>query len=459
MSTTPSRHLRDLACTLPGRVLLPSDDGWDEARRPWQLHVEQRPGAIAYPESAEDVSRVVHVARDAGCRIAVQASGHNASPLRGLDGMVLLKTTRMRGVTIDVASRLARLDAGVRTAEVASAAAPQGLAALTGTSPDVGAVGYTTGGGIGVLSRRFGLCCNHVRAFEVVTADGKLVRADREHEPDLFWALRGGGGSFGVVTAMELELLPLREVYAGTLWYPRERAREVLHTWLELTRAAPPDGLTTMGRLMTFPPIPAVPEAVRGKSFALVHVYHAGDRAQADRLLAPLRALRPLDDTVRPTPTSDLKEVHMDPSQPVPGVGDGVLLAEAPEAAVDALMEEANRAGGPELATVEIRQLEGELARARPESGALASLPAKHVLFAGGFAPKPDLVSSLHRRVEDLKRALEPWTAPSMTMNFADTPRAPASFWTEPVYERLRRIKTAVDPGNLFLANHPVPPA
>ena len=188
-----------------------------------------------------------------------------------------------------------------------------------GSSPDVGVVGYTIGGGIGLLSRRYGLSANNVHAIELVTADGHLVRADREREPDLFWAVRGGGGSFGVVTAIELELFPLAEAYAGLLWYPLERGSEVLHTWRELTQATPPDELTTMGRFVNFPPIADVPEPVRGRSFVIVDAYHVGDRARADELLAPLRALGPVNDTIRIVSMPELSHVHMDPERPGPG--------------------------------------------------------------------------------------------------------------------------------------------
>jgi hypothetical protein len=458
MFATSNRHLSGLAAALPGKVVLPSDDGWDAARQPWQLFVDQRPAAVVFPESAEDAVQVVLFARQQGYRVAAQGPGHNAAPLGGLSDTILVKTERMRGVVIDTGARMARLGAGVHGAGLVETAARYGLAALTGTSPDVGAVGYTLGGGIGVLGRRYGLSCNHVRAVQLVTASGQLVRADREHEPDLFWALRGGGGSFGVVTAMELELLPLTRAYAGTLWYPSARAREVLHAWQELTQADPPEELTTIGRLMSFPPIPEAPEAVRGKSLAVVHVYHAGDPAQADRLLAPLRALGPVNDTVQPVTMPALTEVHLDPDQPVPAVGDGLMLAEMPAGALTALLDVAGPDSGIQLASVEVRHLEGELARARPESGALASIPAKYVVYLVGFGPTPELVASSQGHIEAIKQALARWTTPYMCLNYADTPRDPGNFWTEPAYQRLRHIKMLVDPDNLIRANHPVPP-
>ena len=251
---------------------------------------------------AAGCSAAVLFAREFGLRVAAQGTGHGAGPLGSLEDTILLKTERMRGVSVDPARRTARVQAGTVWVEVVEVAAQHGLAALAGSSPDVGVVGYTLGGGISFLGRRYGLAANHVSAIELVTADGRLVRADREHEPDLFWALRGGGGSFGVVTSIELELFPITQAYAGILWYPIERGPEVLRAWRELTQSDLPDELTTVGRFVNLPPIPEIPEPVRGKSFAIVEAYHLGDPVHADELLAPLRALGPVNDTITTVP-------------------------------------------------------------------------------------------------------------------------------------------------------------
>jgi FAD binding domain-containing protein len=292
--SSPSR----LTSAPPGRVVLPEHVGFNEARRAWNLAIDQRPAAVAFPESLQHVAAVVLFAREFGLRVAAQGTGHSAAPLGSLDDTILLKTDRMRGVSIDPARRTARVRAGTVWLEVVEAAARHGLAALAGSSPDVGVVGYTLGGGLSALGRRYGLAANHVSAIELVTADGRLVRADPENEPDLFWALRGGGGSFGVVTAIEFKLFSITQAYAGILWYPIDRDLEVLHAWRELTQSDLPDELTTVGRFLNLPPIPEIPEPVRGQSFAIIEVYHLDDPVQADDLLAPLRALGPLSDTI-----------------------------------------------------------------------------------------------------------------------------------------------------------------
>ncbi len=445
--------------SLDGKVVLPGDDGFDSARRAWNLAVDQRPAAVAFPESAADVAAAVRYATGRGLRIAAQGTGHNARPLGPLADTVLVRTDKMRGIQIDPETRTARSEAGVVWIDVVQAAAAHGLAALAGSSPDVGVTGYTLGGGLSFLGRKYGLAASNVTAAEVVTADGRLVRADAGHEPDLFWALRGGGGSFGIVTALEFRLFPHTRAYAGTLWYPIERAAEVLHAWAELTRGPVPDELTTIGRLLNFPPVPQIPEPVRGRSFVIVEACHAGDPAHADRLLAPLRALGPVDDTITNVPMPALSHLHMDPEQPVPGAGDGMMTGPLPAEAIDALAAAAGPGATFPLLSVEVRHLGGEFARSRPGNGALASLDASYAVFAVSMTPVPELVAPVMAQVQTIKDALAPWTARQMYLNFAETHTPAAPFWTEHAYQRLREIKASIDPADIIRSNHPIPPA
>jgi len=459
ISTTDSRRPARPDPGLNGKVILPGDARFDDARRAWNLAVDQRPAAVVFPESAADVAAAVGYAAGRGLRIAAQGTGHNAGPLGPLADTVLLRTDKMRGIQIDPQTRTARVEAGVVWIDVVHAAATYGLAAMAGSSPDVGVVGYTLGGGVSFLGRKHGLAASHMLAADVVTADGTLVRADAGHQPDLFWALRGGGGSFGVVTALEFRLFPVAEAYAGALWYPIQRGFEVLHAWGELTRGEVPDELTTVGRFVNLPPIPQIPEQIRGKSFVLVEAYHVGDPAQADELLAPLRALGPVNDTITTVPIPALSHLHMDPEQPVPGKGDGMMVASLPGEAIDAFVEIAGAGAAFPLTSVEVRHLGAELGRPRPENGALACLDADYMLFAVGSVPVPELVGPVTAQVEAIKSALAPWAARQMYLNFAETQHPAAPFWTEHAYQRLRRIKATVDPGDLIRANHPIPPA
>ena len=276
--------LNQLRSRVGDRVLGPDDTGWDEARRPWNLSVDQHPAAVATPESAQDVVAVVDVARQHGLRVAPQGTGHSASPRASLEGSVLLDMSRMNAVEIDPERRLARLGAGAQWRHVVGPAAEHGLAGLSGSAPDVCVTGYAIGGGASWMIRRYGLAANSIRGAEVVTADGREVRADSGSEPDLFWALRGGGGSFGVVTALELELFPIRELYGGVLFWPQERAAEVLEAWREWA-AGVPDEMTSLGRLLNVPPLEELPEALRGRSFVVVEAAWLGDEADGRRLL------------------------------------------------------------------------------------------------------------------------------------------------------------------------------
>ena len=443
---------------LNGKVVTPEHGRWDAARQAWNLAVDQQPAAVVFPESAQDVIAAVHMAAHMGFEIAAQGTGHNAGPLGSLEHTLLIRTDAMRAVEIDPDARTARVEAGAVWFEVVEAAARYGLASLAGSSPDVGVVGYTLGGGLSWLGRKFGLAANNVQAIELVTADGRWLRADREHEPDLFWALRGGGGNFGVVTAIEIQLFPIAEVYAGLLWWPIDRGAEVMHAWHALTESGLPDELTTVGRYLQLPPLPEIPEPVRGKSFVVVEAIHVGDPAEADELLRPLRALAPVNDTIATIPVQELSHLHLDPEEPVPGVADGSVLDRLDDRAIDELDRVAGAQSGSPLLSVEVRHLGGELARPRPQHGAIASVEGEYVMFAVGMTPTPEAHAAVAAHVELVRQALQPWTARHMYLNFAETSREARSFWTESAYARLRRIKAHVDPSNRIRANHPIAP-
>ena len=218
MPTAKQNEFQALATNLSGRVTTPQDSGWDEARLSFNLSADQQPAAVIHTADARDVSATVRFASEHGLRLAPQVTGHGAVALE-LDGTLLLKTTEMKGVEIDAGARRARVGSGVTWAEVLEPAAAEGLAALHGSSGTVGVVGYTLGGGLGWYGRKHGLQANSVTAIELVNAEGEELRADHETEPELFWALRGGGGNFGVVTALEFELIPVTEVYAACFFF------------------------------------------------------------------------------------------------------------------------------------------------------------------------------------------------------------------------------------------------
>ena len=451
--------LSALRARVTGDIVLPGDGGWDAARLAWNLAVDQHPAMVALPETAADVAAVVSYAAEAGLRVAMQGTGHGAGARGGeLSGTVLVKMERMRGIEIDAAVRTARVEAGVIWSEVAEAAAEHGLAALAGSSPDVGVVGYTLGGGLSWLGRRYGLAASNVLAVELVTADGEIRRVDAETDQDLFWAVRGGGGSFGAVTAIEFALFPVAEVYAGVMLWPIERASEILHAWREWTSDMP-DEMTTVGRLLQLPPIPEIPEPLRGRSFVAVQAFYLGSEAEGAALVAPIRALEPEIDTIGTIPAAALQHVHMDPEHPVPGRGDGMLLDDLPAAGIDALVAAAGPGSGSPLLSVEVRQLGGALGRPAAGGGAVSHLNADFALFGIGIAMTPEMGTAAAAHVEAVREALAPWEAETTYLNFAEREVAGDRIFGPYAHHRLRAVKAAYDPADLFRSNQPIEPA
>ena len=445
-------ELHELSDRLAGDVVLPGDETWDTARQAWNLAVDQRPAAVVYPESASDVVATVRFAAERGVRIAFNAGGHNAGPIDWSRDTLLLKTERLDGIEIDAATRRARVGAGVLSQPLAVAAGAHGLAYLAGTSPNVGVLGYALGGGLSWMIRTFGLACNSIVSAEVVTADGRLARADRETEPELFWALRGGGGNLGAVTAIELELFPIAEIYAGALFWPIERAAEILKAWRAWIETVP-EACESLGRMLQLPDVPFLPEAVRGRSFVLVEAAVIGNASDGAALLQPLRDLGPEMDTIAMMPASQLSVVNMDPDDPLPYSGEGILLTDLPVQAVDLMVDAF--VGSP-LLHVEVRHLGGAAAMRSPEHGVLDSIDQPFVCFTFGLAPDAEALAAVDRHVKVLLGGLGPWDSGRRYLNFAESSMDPRSIFPVDSYDRLARAKARYDPTDMFLANHPV---
>jgi hypothetical protein len=446
--------------SMNGTFLTPQDDGFDTARQAWNLAVDQRPAAVAFADDAAGVATAVRLAAERGLRVAVQGTGHAAAPMGDLDGTLLLKTMRMTGLQVDPGARRARVEAGVLWGDVAVAAAEHGLMALHGSSPDVGVVGYTLGGGLGWLSRRHGLACNRVVAAEVVTADGELRRASHDEEPDLFWALRGGGGAFGAVTALEFELLPLTEVYAGWLVWDADAAGEVVHAFREWASGAPQE-ITTSLRFLHLPPFPDVPEPLRDRPVIAFDGAYLGSDADGAELLRPLRdvAAPLVMDTWATIPAAGLVHLHGDPEQPVPALGDGFQVRELTPEAADAFVEVGGPGSGSPLLMLELRQLGGALAEPPGGAGALAALTDEFTLYGVGMVMGPEAAHAIGAHLERVKEAMAPWSA-GVYLNFCETQGGGAArAFDEATYARLRDIKARYDAGNLFRSNHPLEPA
>ncbi|HEX4759490.1 MAG TPA: FAD-binding oxidoreductase [Thermoleophilaceae bacterium] len=433
---------------------IPGDDRYDAARQAFNLTLDQRPAMIAEPTNAEQVAAVVRFAAAQGYRVAPQATGHNAAPLGSLEDTVLLKTRAMQGVEIDVAARRARVLAGSKWEQVTPRASELGLAALHGSSPDVGVVGYSLGGGMGWYARKHGLQTNSVTAIELVNAGGELIRVDHDTEPELFWALRGGGGNFGVVTAIEFDLFPLEQVYAGTLFFPFERASEVMHAWHEWTDGTP-DEVTSTGKLLQFPPLPEIPEPVRGKSFTVVSAAYLGDEAEGAALMAPLRELGPVMDTFAMVPPVGLSELAMDPPDPVPYASTSQLLRELPASAIDDLVEAVGPGSDSRLVMAELRQTGGALSRTAEHHGALASLEGRYAQFAVGVVMDEATAVASNEQLGAAKAAIERHQV-GQYLNFAESATDLRDAFAAEAYARLQAAKASYDPEGRFQANHEV---
>jgi FAD/FMN-containing dehydrogenase len=438
----------------PAILSFPGDPGWDEARRAWNLAVDQRPAAVALPETVDDVVAAVDYARTVGLRVAVQGTGHGARHDL-LDGTLLVNMARMTGVEIDAGARVARVAAGTIWIDVVDAAIEHGLTALHGTAQDVGVVGYSLGGGIGWLARTHGLSSSSVLSAQVVTADGEVVRADPKTNEDLFWALRGGGGSFGVVTEVEIALYPVTEAYAGWLIWPMERAAEVLGAWAEWTREAPEE-VTSVGRLLQLPPIPELPEILRGRQVVVVEAAYQGDEASGRELLAPLLALEPEIDTFGTVPARALTELHQDPPAPVPGVGDGWMLDSLDARGAEAIVEAARMDGTAPLVSVEVRHLEGALGRPDPNGGVLSHLEASYAMYSVGSTMGPVTAAAIEERLGEIRAAAEPWLAATTYSNFADGDVDARDLYPGGAFERLAAVRAQLDPDGLFRSRHAI---
>ena len=438
-----------------GDVVAPGDENYETARQAWNLTATQRPALVVVPDRPDDILAAVRFAREHGLRVAAQGTGHNAMPLGEMPDTVLIRTHKMRGVEIDVENKIARVEAGALWMDVTVPASEHGLAALAGSSPDVGVVGYSLGGGTGWLARKLGLATNSVTAIEMVTADGRLVRADEHEHSDLFWALRGGGGNYGVVTAMEFRLYELPSIVAGAMIWPAERSREVLQAWREWTLTAPEEA-TTSARLLNIPDLEDVPEMLRGRSVVIIDGAVIGSVEEAAGILAPLRALEPEIDMFGPVPPVALSYIHMDPEEPMPVDSETALLDQAMPEMIEMLVDRFE--SSPLLLLVELRHLGGALGRVHHSHGALARFDAGYMFFAGGMSV-PEIAEPVREQLEALKEDVDAYGNGRDYLNFVERKTDPQTFYGKATYARLRAVKSVYDPGNLFRANHEIPPA
>jgi len=444
-------QLDDLRATVEGPVLAPDDHGFAAEVAGVNLAATCSPDVVVGVASESDVVEAVRFAGAHGLRLHVQATGHGAHG--HLKGGLLISTRRLAEVAVDPVARIAAVGAGAPWSTVLQLAVRHGLAPISGSSTHVGAVGYTLGGGLGPLARSHGFSSDYVRSFRVVTADGEPRTASAIENPDLFWALRGGKAGFGVVTGMEVALLPLTELYAGSLFFAEEHIETALRGWAEWTTTAD-DQVSTSVAIVRFPPIDEVPEVFRGKTLLSLRFAFPGDAERGAELAAPLRALAPaLLDAVGVLPVAELATIHNDPEQASPSWTTGAMLTAVPAEFVDALLARVGPTVSPPVVAVELRHLGNRTSVDVAEGSAVGGRDGAFILDVVALTPPGTDPSLLPGFWSGLTAAIEPWLAPVTTINFAGHP-GPAEFarsWSPEQFARLTEIARRYDPSGLLL--------
>jgi hypothetical protein len=437
-------------------IVRAGEPGYDAATRVFNLAHPARPEAAVTAGTVAEVQAALSHATLRGLPVRVCGTGHGSATTRPMPDALLIRTELAGGVEIDTARRLARVPAGTRWGEVVDAAAPAGLAVPHGSSPLVGVTGYLLRGGVSFYGRHTGIAANSVRAVELVTADGELRRADAATDPELFWALRGGGGGFGVVTAVELELFEAPAVITGAAYWPAAHAEALLARWIGWAESAPRT-VTTSLRLMNLPPLPEIPAPLREGTVLCVDgtvLSTSADTATAERqaadLLGPLREVaEPLLDTWRLAKPADVVLTHMDPTEPFPIFGDHMLFDDLPGDAVEELLRLVGDQADATLTNAELRQLGGALAEPARGGGVFDHLNARFAYMNGGvpFGVTPEAIVV---RCAQVRTALAPWASDRTAPSFVENLVQPQGHLTAEQMSAVDAVRARVDPEGRF---------
>ncbi|RVW10460.1 FAD-binding oxidoreductase [Prescottella agglutinans] len=443
-----------LAADLDGRLDLPDTADWPTVAQAWNLSIVQRPAAVVTAANTADVVKAVRFAAAHRIRVSAQPSGHGAT--RALDDTILVRTTALDDIWIDTAARTARVGAGVKWGALQAALDGTGLTGLVGSNPDVSVVGFCLGGGLSWLTRPYGPGSGSLSAVELVDAQGVHRWVSDDESPELMWALRGGGGEFGIVTAVEIDLFPAPEITGGRLAFPAAEARSVLRAVAALTAAAPAE-LTVWASIMHFPPIPDLPEEIRGQSFCFVDALLLGPADALAAHLAPIRAAGAvLRDTVRPLQPSELGGVCEEPVDPSPGVHSSMMLEALDDAVVDLVLDRAGTPGATPLTQVQFRHLGGPARTGRTGAVDLRRDGAEFAVMTLTLAPVPELLDAGAAAMADLFDELSPWSAGPTVPTMLGPGESPERAYDERTLAALRRLKQAVDPAYVVRGNYPL---
>ncbi|MBL1075050.1 FAD-binding oxidoreductase [Nocardia sp. 2] len=444
---------KDLRRVVRGRAVGQGEEGFDHLRLAWNRAVDQKVSAVVEVADAGDVAAVVKYAAQAGLAVSTQATGHGAST--AASGTILVKTRGLDGVRVDAPARRAVVGAGAPWAVVLEAAAEHGLAGPVGSSDVVGVAGYTLGGGVGWFSRSQGLAASAVRALEAVTADGEQVRVTATAEPELFWALRGGGGGdFAVVTALEFELFEANRLYGGRMLWPARQAGAVVDAFRKATEEAP-ESLSLWFAVVQFPPFPQLPDFLRGQSMVVVDV------VSADGVTAPLRWFDEIPgrllDTRRELDATQLGGICMEPTTPTPSRARGELLTDFSPAVSEALLAAAIPGGTPApLAMMQVRHLGGALTRPGPDAGAAGGIAEPYLLSLLGPVLTREMGAVVEARQQAVLAAVRPHITGRKPYTYLDAGESSSAAFDSETLNRLREIKNHYDPKGTLRGSFPI---
>jgi FAD/FMN-containing dehydrogenase len=445
-----------LAEALSGRVIMPDDTGYDDARRVFSGEFDRRPAAIARVADDADVSRVVAFARETGLELAVRSGGHSGAGHCTTDGGIVLDLRDMKALDVDMEGRTAWAQAGLTAIEYSTAAGAYGLATGFGDTGSVGIGGITLGGGVGYLVRKYGMTIDDLLAAEIVTADGQLLRVDADSHPDLFWAIRGGGGNFGVATRFRFRLHELDTIVGGMLMLPA--SAEVVAEFIALAEAAPEE-LSTIANVMPAPPMPFVPEEHHGKLVVLAFMCYAGETEAGQRALSPFRALAaPIADMVRPIKYPEIYPPEDESYRPT-AVTHTMFIDTVDQGVAETIMKHLE-ASDASMRVAQLRVLGGAMARVPADATAFAHRASKIMVNVASFYEGPADRVVRQSWVDDLAAALRQRDTGAYVNFLVDEGEGriheayPAATW-----DRLAAIKARYDPTNLFRLNQNIPPA
>ncbi|WP_432132478.1 FAD-binding oxidoreductase [Streptomyces tendae] len=456
-------EVSNLRNDVAGPVMVPGAPEYRAECGNFNLNRVVEPTVVVGAQSADDVAAAIRFATRKGMPVAVQNAGHQVV-LPVTDSWLLITTTRMDDLAVDADARTARVGAGIRWRQVLVEAAKAGLAPIAGSAPDVGVVGYTLGGGLSpLLGRSLGYAADHVRWMEVVTADGRIRAVTADSDPDLFWALLGGKGNFGIVTRIEFTLFPVTEFYGGGIWFRGEDMAAVLEVWRKWAPTLAEETSTSVA-IQRLPDLDALPEPLRGAFVVHVRIGHLGDAATGSDIVAPLRAAAtPLLDSLTLRPFTEIGEIHLDPVERIPYVESGTGLRELSAETLDAFVALTGPDSGCPLVTVEIRALGGALDREPAVANAVPSRGVPFITFAFGVGSPAEL-PKMDEYLGTYVERLAPWAADATVVNFvspdeATTEEGVRRLFGRERYARLAAVKRQHDPANVFRLNHNIRPS